>query len=139
MTDVSAEAATIHTTGQRVRWLRERRGWKPGQLVIQAQMAAERHTPPRTFGRSTLYRCERDERDPETWTVIVLADALQTTTDFLLGRTNDPSPSTGGAWPVPAPDVAPLVDRLNALDPARRGSVTAALMALLASLTPDAQ
>ncbi len=136
---MTTELTTIHTTGQRVQWLRARRGWTPGQLLIQAEEAMQRRGQRRTFGRSTLYRYERDERDPETWTVIALADALQTTTDFLLMRTNDPSPSTGGAWPVPAPDVAPLVEKLNALDPARRGSVTAALIALLDSLTTQPQ
>jgi transcriptional regulator with XRE-family HTH domain len=119
------------TTGERVHWLREQRGWTAGQLVAQAQAAMAARGRAGEFSRSTLYRLERGERQPETATVVALADALQTSTDFLLGRTGDPAPAPVGALPAPAPDVVPLVERLNALDPARRGPLTAALLTLL--------
>ncbi len=116
--------------GQRLRWLREQRGWTRGQLILQAQQSLLRRGNPRRLSHSTLYRYEHDERMPETWSVIALADALRTTTDFLLLRTDDPAtyPAVGE---TPAPEDAPLLARLNRLPRERRQALTRQLTDLL--------
>ncbi len=123
------------TVGERVRWLREQRGWTPAQLTRLAQQAqTARGLRAGQFDRTTLHRVEHDERTPATATVLALADALDTTTNFLLGRTADPAPAPVTPRPFPAPDVVPLVECLNALAPATRRPITAALVALLRAL-----
>jgi transcriptional regulator with XRE-family HTH domain len=68
--------------GARIRSLREERDLDPGQLAYKADIHV-----------STVHKIESGER-PNTSGIIVaqIADALGTSTDYLLGRTNDPSP-----------------------------------------------
>jgi transcriptional regulator with XRE-family HTH domain len=70
--------------GARIRSLREDLDLDVGQLAYKAQIH-----------RSTIHKIENGDR-PNTSGVILstIADALNTTTDYLLGRTNDPSPQT---------------------------------------------
>ena len=42
--------------------------------------------------REVYRRYEKGIREIPTWAVIALADYYQTSTDYLLGRTDDPSP-----------------------------------------------
>lgn len=42
--------------------------------------------------RSVYRRYESGEREIPVWAVIRLADLYSTSTDYLLGRTNDPAP-----------------------------------------------
>jgi len=68
--------------GQRVKSLREERDLDVGQLSYKSKVSV-----------SMIHRLEAGDR-PNTSGVILarLADALDTSTDYLLGRTNDPSP-----------------------------------------------
>ena len=68
--------------GARIRSLREDLDLDPGQLAYKANVHV-----------STIHKIESGER-PNTSGVIVaqIAGALGTSTDYLLGRTNDPSP-----------------------------------------------
>ena len=45
--------------------------------------------------RSVYRRYESGERETPAWVVVKLADYYQVSTDFLLGRTDDPTPPKG--------------------------------------------
>ena len=67
------------TLGERIHLLRRRLGWTQREL---AQLAH--------INTNTLARLERDEiRDPGSQLVLRLARALNTSTDYLLGREED--------------------------------------------------
>ena len=72
----------IYLRGARVRALREARNIKPGVLAYKAGIST-----------AHVYRLERDER-PQASALVVgkIAVALQTTVEYLLGATSDPSP-----------------------------------------------
>ena len=44
------------------------------------------------MNRRVYSRYERGEREIPVWAVIKLADYYKTSTDYILGRTNDPAP-----------------------------------------------
>ena len=44
------------------------------------------------LNRNVYWRYETGIREIPAWAVIKLADLYQTTTDYILGRTDDPSP-----------------------------------------------
>ena len=44
------------------------------------------------LNRNVYWRYENGIREIPAWAVIKLADLYQTTTDYILGRTDDPSP-----------------------------------------------
>ena len=44
------------------------------------------------LNRNVYWRYEKGIREIPAWAVIKLADLYQTTTDYILGRTDDPSP-----------------------------------------------
>ena len=44
------------------------------------------------LNRNVYWRYEQGIREIPAWAVIKLADLYQTTTDYILGRTDDPSP-----------------------------------------------
>jgi len=44
------------------------------------------------LNRNVYWRYEKVIREIPAWAVIKLADLYQTTTDYILGRTDDPSP-----------------------------------------------
>jgi transcriptional regulator with XRE-family HTH domain len=68
--------------GPRLRSLREERGLDVGQLAYKTGLHP-----------STIHKIEAGDRPNASGTVLArLADVLETTTDYLLGRTNDPSP-----------------------------------------------
>lgn len=122
------------TVGSRIKSLRQQRGWSQAQLIIQATPFMPDGQP---FDRSTLSLFENGERRPGIHIVTAIARALGVTSDYLLGLVDDPSPSAAPAYPVPAWDVAPLVDRLNALpDELRRQAVS--VMAAILDLLPPA-
>jgi hypothetical protein len=75
------------TTGERIEWLMGRRGRKPGELRLAIETAAGRKM-------ASWLRYRTDERPIPDWVLRYLADELRTTTDFLLGRTDDPTPGT---------------------------------------------
>ncbi len=53
----------------------------------QVEIAAYLH-----LNRNVYWRYEKGIREIPDWAVIKLADLYQTTTDYILGRTDDPSP-----------------------------------------------
>ena len=57
------------------------------QVAPQRQLAALLHMPQPQYNRY-----EQGLRDLPTTTLIALADIYHTSTDYLLGRTNDPKP-----------------------------------------------
>jgi transcriptional regulator with XRE-family HTH domain len=64
------------TLGEKVHLLRRRLGWTQRELAQAAQI-----------NTNTLARLERDEiRDPGSQLILRLARALNTSTDYLLGR-----------------------------------------------------
>ena len=64
--------------GQRVRQLREERGWNQSELAAEAGL-----TP------AAVSQIEGDKRKPSAETLNGLADALEVSTDFLMGRKPD--------------------------------------------------
>lgn len=74
------------TLGEKVHLLRRRRNLTQQDLGQAAQIHV-----------NTIARIERDEiRDPSGQMILRLAEALGTSTDYLLGRTEDDS---SGLWP----------------------------------------
>lgn len=45
--------------------------------------------------RSVYRRYESGERETPAWVIVKLADYYKVSTDYLLGRTNDPTPPKG--------------------------------------------
>jgi transcriptional regulator with XRE-family HTH domain len=77
--------------GARIKALREYLDLEAGQLAYKAKV-----------DRSYIFYLERNER-PNVSGVILgrIADALNTSVDYLLGRTNDPGPPAGRQGPDP--------------------------------------
>lgn len=98
--------------GARVRGLRARLDLSQGDLVARVRRFAP---DGKRFARETLSRIENDRTQPDTWIVDALAQALDTSTDYLLGLSDDPSIPGVAGYPVPELDIAELVDRLNRL------------------------
>ena len=48
------------------------------------------------MGRNVYWRYEKGIREIPTWAVIKLADFYNVSTDYLLGRTDDPAPPSRG-------------------------------------------
>ena len=83
------------TLGEKVHLLRRRLGWTQRELGQTAQINV-----------NTIARLERDEiRDPGGQMILKLARALETSTDYLLGRCED---DTSGLWPSGMADAWPL-------------------------------
>lgn len=116
----------------RITALREARGWTQGQLMLEVQ---RRLPAGEDFSRSTLTRLENGERNPRALNVAALAQALGVSSDYLLGLTDDPTPSSPPDPDAPAAELVPLVRRLNALPGETRGKLAAALVHLLDALT----
>jgi len=68
--------------GRRLRRLREIKGWETNRLAREAGLS-----------QSYIYKLEHDDRPNVAGVVLSqLATALDTTTDYLIGRTADPNP-----------------------------------------------
>src|SRR5215470_6968550 len=79
---LSAKEVPMDGLGQRVKLTREARGWTRRELAKQAGLH-EMH----------LAKVEREGRPRiEGDTILKLAQALGCTTDYLMGRTDDPRP-----------------------------------------------
>lgn len=78
-------------TGARIKTLREHLELEAGQLAYKAHV-----------DKSYIHYLERNER-PNVSGVILgrIADALNTSVDYLLGRTNSPAPPAGRQGPDP--------------------------------------
>ncbi|HLT41992.1 MAG TPA: helix-turn-helix transcriptional regulator [Sphingobacteriaceae bacterium] len=75
--------------GDRIKYLREKLNWTQPQLSEKTKLSTVQ-----------LSRYETNDRKPDPEALHKLADALDTNADYLLGRTDDPSPmpkkSSGG-------------------------------------------
>lgn len=75
------------TLGERIHLLRRRLGWTQRELGAAAQI-----------NTNTIARIERGEiADPSGQLILRLARALETSTDYLLGRCDD---DPGELWPT---------------------------------------
>ena len=71
----------MKTIGERIVFLREELDITQTQLAEMVGLT-----------KMTLYKYEKDKCEPRSEIISRLSDALNTTADFLIGRTNDPSP-----------------------------------------------
>ena len=69
------------TFGKRLRQLREEKGLRQEDIGVMFNV-----------GKSAVSQWENDIRIPDTSIIVKLADYFNTSTDFLLDRTDDPSP-----------------------------------------------
>lgn len=81
------------TIGARVRSLRENRGWSQEDLARESELQ-----------RSHISLIENNERTPGADSLIKLATALETSTDFLLGLSSS-------SIPIPPPNHPSYDDR----------------------------
>lgn len=92
------------TLGQRIKKLREGKGLSQGELGKLVNV-----------GNTTISQWENDKRIPDLATLDKLANVLKTSSDYLLGRTDDPSPTNARQLPQ---TVAPyLPEGFNELSP----------------------
>jgi integrase/DNA-binding XRE family transcriptional regulator len=103
--------------GDRIRYLREKRGWSQEQLVIQARHVSGNDD---VLSRVTLSRIENGHQLPTIATLMAVTAALNTTMDYLCGMTDDPRPRESRGIPE---DLEPLVERLERLEPEERKKV----------------
>jgi len=78
--------------GKRLKRERERKGWS--QLYVAEKLG---------ITNAVLSNYERDYRDPDTDTLTKLADLYDVSIDYLLGRIDNPSPSSN-------PDIPPNIN-----------------------------
>lgn len=71
-----------NVVGKRIAYLRSKRGFS------QVELAKKLNVSP-----STIAMWETGDREIKSSTLVKLADFFDTTTEFLTGRTDDPSPS----------------------------------------------
>lgn len=76
------------TLGQRIKKLREGKGLSQGELGKLVNV-----------GNTTISQWENDKRTPDLATLDKLANVLKTSSDYLLGRTDDPSPTNARQLP----------------------------------------
>lgn len=99
----------VETIGDRVRLLRKQRGLGQSELAELLRVQAEG----KAIAVESLSKLENNKHEPSTWLVAALAVVFDTTTDYLLGLRDDPGLPEEPRFPVPAPDMAPTVARLN--------------------------
>ena len=80
------------TLGQRIKKLREGKGLSQGELGKLVNV-----------GNTTISQWENDKRTPDLATLDKLANVLKTSSDYLLGRTDDPSPTNARQLPKQSP------------------------------------
>jgi transcriptional regulator with XRE-family HTH domain len=104
--------------GTRLRQLRSRKGRSQGQIAEYAKVP-----------QSTLSDLERGEIAPKTLGALInLAEFYGCSTDYLLGRTDDPRPANKQALSEPAVEAINLID---SLPPEKRPSAVELLRAII--------
>lgn len=73
----------MHTCGEKIADLREKRGQTQEDLAAKLGIS-----------RASLSHYEKNRREPDYATLTKLADYFQVSVDYLLGRTDDPHPSS---------------------------------------------
>lgn len=76
---------TLRTYGARQKYLREERG------LLQKELAAMLKTHGAEVGQTYMSELERTDKTPSGEVVAAVASVLETSADFLLGRTDDPA------------------------------------------------
>ena len=116
----------MRVVGARIRALREDRGWDAGVLAYKTGVSA-----------SYIYKLETGGRANASADILGrMADALETTIEYLIGATNDPAPLAARTLDV---DLSPehllrlqrFVERVARLPQERQQVVMDALMTLL--------
>ncbi|WP_233882552.1 helix-turn-helix domain-containing protein [Brevibacillus laterosporus] len=79
---LNSSSESLSKAGQRIKLLRETRKWS--QLLLSEKLG---------INNSVLSRIEAGKRDVEDYLLNKAADIFDVTSDYLLGRTNDPSPN----------------------------------------------
>jgi transcriptional regulator with XRE-family HTH domain len=99
--------------GKRLRALREARGWTQGELLD----AARQFLPAgEVFDRTTVSRLEHGRQWPRSGTLSALARAFGVSPGYLVGHDEPPAgPGTGPGVPMPEPELARIVARVNQL------------------------
>jgi transcriptional regulator with XRE-family HTH domain len=115
--------------GERVRTLREERGWSQGDLLEQARG----YLPSgEAFSRVTLSRLENGRQRPRSGTLQAVARALGVSVDYLLEREGATrAVESEPAGPLPRPEFVRIVRRLNDLPRGMRERVAPLLSDLL--------
>jgi len=120
------------TTGQRIRQLREEKGWSQGNLLVQLHKTIDSDDD-KVLARATLSRYENDIRAPTQWVLIALAEVLDTTTDYLLCLSDEPHPQPeSGQSPY-----ADLTQKLNALAADTRAQTLTTFFSILDLMQMD--
>lgn len=73
------------SVGTRIKSLRENRGWSQLSLAEKVKL-----------NNSVVSRIESDKRPVEDHELALFADVFEVSTDYLLGRTDNPSPTKKG-------------------------------------------
>jgi transcriptional regulator with XRE-family HTH domain len=117
-------AEKLEVLGDRVRALREAKGWSQAQLLVEVR----RFLPPeRVLARQTLSRLENGHHQPGLDILKAVAAALDVPLTYLVSPEGQ------------EPDLMPLMNRLNRLPAADRRRVLAVMEALLEAFFPDCQ
>jgi transcriptional regulator with XRE-family HTH domain len=108
--------------GDRVRALREAKGWSQGQFLTEVR----RYLPPdKVLVRQTLSRLENGHHRPGLETLRAVAAALEVPLTYLVSAEEQ------------EPDLLPLLNRLNRLSAADRQRVVAVIDSLLDAFYPE--
>jgi transcriptional regulator with XRE-family HTH domain len=110
---------------ERIEELRVARGLSKQDLLA----LAKRGRP--SLSRNTLYRILKRDQEPTLDVVRALAEALETTADYLLGLTADPGIPGLADDHIPSSVVAPLVARLNSLSIPEQRELAAIFLRIL--------
>lgn len=106
---------TLKNIGARVRSLRENKSWSQEDLAKASGLK-----------RSHISLIENSERTPGAVSLVKLADALETSLDFLTGRSDDPNPRPLPNCPALLdPRIRALIEAWPALSEPRRNAIDA--------------
>ncbi len=85
---------------------------------LQAQAGVSKMATVKATGipRTTYYYYLQGKQDPPTAALIALADYFNVSTDYLLGRTNDPQGQAIAPAPPEPPDIKRIKEKLLTMD-----------------------
>ncbi|AFC28360.1 hypothetical protein PM3016_1435 [Paenibacillus mucilaginosus 3016] len=106
--------------GNRIKYLREKRAWTQKEFAAKTKLTIVQ-----------LSRYETNDRKPDPEALKRIADILETSTDYLLGRTNDPAPLPEVKDPLDDPDMDLFFYGWEKLTPERQEEVKAYVRAQL--------
>lgn len=116
------------TMGERIKQLRLQKNLSQEGL---AEIARAYVPQGKGLQRESISRVENDHTRADSWTVLALAKALNTSTEYLFGNTDDPRISAEPDYPVPKPDMWRFVRRMNDMPNAKRRSTIGLIEHLL--------